>query len=390
MSGIVKFLLISLLFVVFIPSTFDLSINAISLYYIIPILSIYAIINIIKSNESFFFNPYFKILTLLFIWMCITALTSREFKLAEEQLKQMLGVYLFCLIIITLTKNGQYLYWLYSFFILKYLYICYMAVTSFNILSVNTLEDRFNAETLNANMIGYYAFLATFSSFLLSNVLTGWKKYLSALCFYFCIISSIIASIYTASRQILIIQIILLSGLFISKYLLSVKLRSFLFVILIAIAITALFPVWNQYYENSNLRYRFGLDLKYDERTILLRSAIQVGLENPILGVGPGNFMRYNYLSANSHCSFTEIFANNGLLALLIYISIFIKLGLELVRSFKNNREDLSISYFMVFLMTYTIYNFMYVFYIDLFLLGFLFLVIGHFYFHKSLSVTGT
>lgn len=261
-----------------------------------------------------------------------------------------------------------------------------MAVTNFDILSVDTIEDRFDSDDLNANMIGYYAFFATFSSFILSHVLTGWKKYMSVLSLIICIGTSMVAAIYTASRQILIIQGILVVGLVFVKYLLSAKLKSLVLIILLAITVAALFPVWNQYYASSNLKYRLGLSLKFDERTVLIKSATQVGLENPILGVGPGNFVNYNYLSANSHCAFTELFANSGIMALILYLLIFIKLGIELFRSYKNKGKDILNLYFAVFLMTYVVYNFMYVFYLDLFLLGFLFLTVGHFYFHNSRS----
>ena len=149
-------------------------------------------------------------------------------------------VYLFCFIIITLTNNGQYIHWLYLLFIVKFMFTFYYSVINFNLLSVNISNERFNEDELNANVFGYYAYFATFSSFILSITLTGLKKYLAFIGIFICTALSMIAAIYTASRQILIIQGILLISLFFIRYLLFENRKSKLFIMLLAIILTIL------------------------------------------------------------------------------------------------------------------------------------------------------
>ena len=142
----------------------------------------------------------------------------------------------------------------------------------------------------------------------------------------------------------------------------------------------AILPIINTYYEGSLLAYRFQIgNIEDESRYDLLITAFKTGFQNPIFGVGPRNFILYSGSMSFSHCSYSELIANSGIIALILYISILYYLFKKNIQLFRKglNYRKFSIYIFM-FLCFYVIYNLFYVFYEVIFLMGFLFLVIVH------------
>ena len=91
-----------------------------------------------------------------------------------------------------------------------------------------------------------------------------------------------------------------------------------------------------------------------------------------------GNFVLYNPKREFSHNSFAELWANNGVAALVLFV-------LMLLEVFRNIRQYIKIGgdkkiayYFMIIWATYCTYNFFYVFYISFSMIAFIFLIGVH------------
>jgi O-antigen ligase len=142
-------------------------------------------------------------------------------------------------------------------------------------------------------------------------------------------------------------------------------------------------------YIGTNLERRFENEYSEDSRYVLIKEAIEVGFENPIFGVGPGNFGQYSTEKVFSHCSFTELFANNGVIGLILFLVLFQKLFKSIkILYFRKNGDKVPV-YLFVGVVVYFIYNLFYVFYLNLNLFGFLFVMIGHIHM-KNKDLIGT
>ena len=119
-------------------------------------------------------------------------------------------------------------------------------------------------------------------------------------------------------------------------------------------------------------------DFAGDERKEKLSLAIKLGFDNPLFGVGAGNFATRS-IHGFSHNSFGEIFANNGVMALFVYLTIYYRFIKEILFAFKNETINrFNIALFVSFLISWFCYEFFYVFYLDQEMFGFFFLVISH------------
>lgn len=176
----------------------------------------------------------------------------------------------------------------------------------------------------------------------------------------------------------LIIQIPLLALLTFIRYIEGTSLkRKLLFVLIAAVACVASIDPITKSYDNSYLKVRSETKAKDDVRALLLQDAIKVGCQHPIMGVGPGNYVRYSFNRHFSHCTYTELFANTGVIGALIYVSLLLMFITSQWKRFWKYRDKT----YLVFLVCGLIYlfdNFFYVFYVDLWLIGFFILLASH------------
>lgn len=357
--------------------SYDDALNVLALYGAIPLAFMLSFL----GNNSFKKNKYVKLLSLLFLWVAFTYLGATYMAEANNQMKNILGVFVYSVTLANLSKDKRCLPWLYVIYLIIFIQAIVYAQNHILIEGFDISMDRLNDQKLNANTVAYYTFFVTFALFELGNkylvtneILIKVFRILFLAMYYI----SFMVAIYTASRQVLVIQLPLLVLLTYMRYInrASVTRKVMFFFVAIAVCIASSSMI-EETYDNSFLKVRAEKELKDDSRNFLIQDAIKVGAEHPLMGVGPGNYVRYSYNAHFSHCTYTELFANTGILGFLIYAYI---LGVFVYTQYKRYRNYKDKTY-MVFLICGLIYvfdNFFYVFYVDLWLMGFFILLASH------------
>lgn len=353
------------------------SLNPIALYGAIP-LSFLISLSVGNSLKT---NNYLKRLLVLILWVAATYFSAVYVEEANNQMKNLLGVFVLSMTIANLSSDKRCVPWLYGVFIILLIQALVYANSHIMIEGFDTATDRLNDEKLNANTVAYYTFFVTFAiyelgnSFLIKNRVIANIFRLLFLAMYGV---SFTVAILTGSRQVLIIQIPLLVLLTFIRYIEGASLkRKLLFVLIAAVACVASIDPITKSYDNSYLKVRSETKAKDDVRALLLQDAIKVGCQHPIMGVGPGNYVRYSFNRHFSHCTYTELFANTGVIGALIYVSLLLMFITSQWKRFWKYRDKT----YLVFLVCGLIYlfdNFFYVFYVDLWLIGFFILLASH------------
>lgn len=353
------------------------SLNPLALYGAIP-LSFLISLSVGNSLKT---NNYLKRLLVLILWVAVTYFSAVYVEEAKNQMKNLLGVFVLSMTIANLSSDKRCVPWLYGVFIILLIQALVYANSHIMIEGFDTATDRLNDEKLNANTVAYYTFFVTFAiyelgnSFLIKNRVIANIFRLLFLAMYGV---SFTVAILTGSRQVLIIQIPLLALLTFIRYIEGASLkRKLLFVLIAVVACVASIDPITKSYDNSYLKVRSETKAKDDVRALLLQDAIKVGCQHPIMGVGPGNYVRYSFNRHFSHCTYTELFANTGVIGALIYVSLLLMfITLQWKRFWKY--RDKTYLVFLVCGLIYLFDNFFYVFYVDLWLIGFFILLASH------------
>lgn len=172
----------------------------------------------------------------------------------------------------------------------------YYAYTHILTFQFDIASNRLDDDRLNANVLANYTFYATFALFVMGEILN--KRILCKIfkiVFLLMIPLSFIIALFTASRQVLLVQIPLIVILLYLRYLRSKTLKM-RFVFIIGVVVCAVFSldIISETYDNSFLKTRNEKNIEEDGRFKVLQEAIEVGRENPIVGVGPGNFILHS------------------------------------------------------------------------------------------------
>lgn len=188
---------------------------------------------------------------------------------------------------------------------------------------------------------------------------------------------SFVIAILTASRQVLLVQIPIIAILLYIKYIKSASIKT-KFGFIVAVCLIALVSMNTiiDTYDNSFLKQRSENGIQDDGRLKVLNEAIDVGCENVFIGVGPGNFILHSSQHIFSHCSYTEAFANTGIMGLILYLYLIGKFLKNQWQYYRATKEIVYLA-FLSFGIIYVFYNFFYVFYSDLWLMSF-FLFVAH------------
>lgn len=353
------------------------SLNPLALYGAIP-LSFLISLSVGNSLKT---NNYLKRLLVLILWVAATYFSAVYVEEANNQMKNLLGVFVLSMTIANLSSDKRCVPWLYGVFIILLIQALVYANSHIMIEGFDTATDRLNDEKLNANTVAYYTFFVTFAiyelgnSFLIKNRVIANIFRLLFLAMYGV---SFTVAILTGSRQVLIIQIPLLALLTFIRYIEGTSLkRKLLFVLIAAVACVASIDPITKSYDNSYLKVRSETKAKDDVRALLLQDAIKVGCQHPIMGVGPGNYVRYSFNRHFSHSTYTELFANTGVIGALIYVSLVLMFITSQWKRFWKYRDKTYLVFFVCGLI-YLFDNFFYVFYVDLWLIGFFILLASH------------
>lgn len=352
------------------------ALNSIALYMAIPLAFILCFIKSGKLCP----NKYQGLLMALYIWDTFSYLWAQYLLNANIELHRILGAFLLTYIMSVGGSDKSIRKYLYISFIILYIGAWYYAYNnSLVFLEVTNIKERLGDHKLNANTMAYYTFFATISIYLLSTmeISNKWKKIYNIV-FLLMIPLSFFVALVTASRQVLIIQIPLISMLIFERYYKSAIRRTKIMFIFITVITFIILPpiVWN-IYNNSFLAVRSEVNVADDVRWTILKDAFRVGIENFPFGVGAGNYIRYSMTHHFSHCSYAELFANNGIIGLFIYCYLLFYYVLIQWKRFKYT-HDRQFIVFLIFGIIYIVDQVFYVFYTDLWLIAFFVLVATH------------
>ena len=350
------------------------SLNQIALYVVLPL----AFVVTFASYGSIKVNKYFNQLALLYLWILFSALWATYTDIAMSQLNQVLGSFILCYIFAVKSEYKYNIIWMYLAYILILLGDWYYAYNNmFDVIDIGV--ERLNDEKLNANTFAYHTFYATFSLYMLGAIVTNkfWKS-ICHWCFILTIPLSFYTAIYTASRQVLIIQIPLIAILLYIRYIKDKGIgKNIVFILAFLACVSLVIPTVKNVYNNSLLSERGDIAVKDDSRVLLVKEALQVAFDNFLIGVGPGNFQKYSSTGNFSHNVYLELFANEGIVGLLIYVSILFAFLREQWQRYKLYNDDVFLSFF-VFGIFFVVDGVFYSFYQYLWLIGFFIWVVSH------------
>lgn len=353
------------------------SLNPLALYGAIP-LSFFLSFSVGNSLKT---NNYLKLLLVLILWIAVTYFLALYIDEANRQMKSLLGVFALSVAISNLSRDKRCVPWLYGMFIILLIQALIYANNHIMIDGFDIATNRLSDEKLNANTVAYYTFFVTFAIYELGNSFLIKNKiivHIFRLLFLAMYGVSFMVALLTGSRQVLLIQIPLLALLTFIRYIEGASFkRKLLFVLITGLVCVASIDTITEAYDNSFLKVRSEANAKDDVRLLLLQDAIKVGCQHPIMGVGPGNYVRYSFDGHFSHCTYTELFANTGIIGVLIYVNLLLMFITTQWKRFYKYRDKT----YLVFLVCGLIYlfdNFFYVYYVDMWLISFFILFSSH------------
>lgn len=327
---------------------------------------------------------YLKLLLALYVWCAFTAIFGIDGYRSLASLKTMAGTYMFCYILHYMSLRYKTFYCVGLIYILFLAGCCYYAQT--HILAFHHdvgQTERLDGEGLNANIFGYYTFIVTFIVYLFGDITrTPWLRRMWRLLYILLIPFSFYVAYLTASRQVLLMQVPYFSFSLLYRYLLRAGAAAKLLFIGACLAFCLKgIPYIIDAFEDSLLMKRSEVEVGEDSRADLARQAIQVGMDNLALGVGPNNFMITPGVGGFAHNTYLELFADSGLVGMLLFVWLLglfiVRVGRQWVR--RRNPIDFALLLFALF---YVLDNVFYVFHTSPWLMG-IFLFATSFYQHK-------
>lgn len=372
-----SFLIIGCIWFAAATSLLSDSMNRIALYVALPVAFVLSWYNNKQCRLDRGASKYIELLFALYVWITISVFWASDLNLAFRQLKQIWGAFIFCYTVSVNAKKLRFIPCLYFTFIILLIGDWYYAYN--NIFGVIDLGiDRLDDDMLNANSLAYHTFYVTIALYMLGEVLPSNFNRLAKIAFLCIIPLSFYTAILTASRQILLIQVPLIGLLLFFRYWKGTKISRKIFFLIAAICTLFLFrPKVKEIYDNSTLKARAEINVEDDSRTKLVKDACYVAMEHMPLGVGANNYILYSYNRHFSHNNYLELLANEGVVGLCLYLSIVLRfIRLQIKRYYRY--RDKVFAVFLVFGIFYIIDGVFYVFYPQIWLIGFFMLVAAH------------
>jgi hypothetical protein len=353
--------------------------NVFLIYIVIP----FSFLIIAINNLKIFKNTYIILFLMLLIWSTISALfVGIDSSSSIKVLRSMLLTFFFGFQVVALSskkdKNIFLFYKLFFYFLLANLYVAFFRydLSSANVFDNGFRDDLEVFKNINANRFGYFLLFLTFVVFILGEkVINNKFLFFFKIVFILSIFVIIIMSLYTGSRQILILNIPLYLILIYLRY--NKLIGNKIIGTFILFFLTFIFGIYiNSIIQGSEVGIRFKSEkVEDDARSKVIYEAISMGSENLIFGVGPGH-LEYK-LGMISHNSYTEIFAETGILGLVIYILLLFYSIYEQYKRYKITHDKIFL-YFGIYLFFYILNNLFYVFYSWYLLFAIFFLVVIH------------
>ena len=341
-----------------------------SLYVAIPIVILYAFFtrwSIIRNSK--YWEPYI----LLFIWMFISCIVSEY---SAESLRIMIpttATFFLSFATYALAKIGSNSKMLFLAFVVLYGSLMYSTFTGDNFTTdfnyANESERRGNT-VLNSNQYAYFSLFAIMAVRLILGERKNFRPILRLLIYIVLIVSACYTALMTASRQVLLLEIPLLAYFIYYDYIKGHNRYKGMSLLMIIVLLAVGIPYFVSIYDNSYLAIRAETELDEDARDYLMKRAIDVGVEQPLFGIGLGADESF------SHCTYTHLFSRCGIVALLGYFLILYRALKEQWQSYKLTKDDHYLLY-LVCILFYIVANFFYSYIDQPFMMTILFIIIG-------------
>ena len=144
---------------------------------------------------------------------------------------------------------------------------------------------------------------------------------------------------------------------------------------LVSLVVIIGWPIFYDYFSNSLLGMRTMENVSEDARYFLFRNAIDEGINNPLLGLGPSNFLlKYRMFT---HNTYLELLVSSGFIAMLIFVCLIIRFVYLQIRRYRHTK-DRTYLMFLVYIVFFAVDNLFYVFIGDMWLMGPFFIIVGH------------
>ena len=352
------------------------SLNIVALYIVVPLLFILCL----RKDSSLLKNKYMIIYSVIMFISLLSCYIAVDISLALSSWKTMMGGWMVCFVLFSLiqiypkSKNG-----------IMITYVLLLATTIYYLWNTGELANtditssRLAESAVNANDIAYLLFFVSTSITIMFYEQGEKRKYKILLVYSAIIVLAIWCSLITASRQILLVVIpMILVGLLYNTTKFEFNSSSVIFTVIGAIIVYLAYrQIVAPMIESSYLGNRLEEDAKEDIRMLLMVEGFAVGKDHWFLGVGTGNFIRYSNFNAFSHCSYSEIFANSGIFALISYIYLLLYF-VKRQYKFYIETQDSIFKFTFIFGLVWALYNFLYVFYTGPWLIGYFFLIAGY------------
>lgn len=227
----------------------------------------------------------------------------------------------------------------------------------------------------NANYYSYISFFASFSLFYLH---LKNRNILTTICLVVFPVLMIILAFITQSRSGLLFLVLINAiywFLILKSHNKNIIRRLVKFVLIMAITFYAA-KTFIDIYSNSQIQKRVS-SAKDDSREVLINEALTVFYENPLTGVGLGQFKRYSTSKQFSHNSFVEGLAEHGILGGILVLILFIGPLIKSVRLLLQDKSNEHLRLNLLFFFTFILYNNIYVFYKVSFAMIYFFLIVS-------------
>lgn len=351
--------------------------NSYALFMAIPIAFCFCFL----SHDTLSENKHMRLLLLLYAWLCVSYVFTWNVAAANGEMRKVLGCFILSYVVASLAQRPKNIPWLYILY-------CVLLIFTWKYAYDNIIDDiifgenRLSDDTLNANHLAYYTFYTTISIFILGDIISAsWLRQIFRILFCGTLVLSFYTAIFTASRQILIIQIPLFIVLILYRYIVMNKTSAFMRISLVAISIGIAIYAYNQYgqsiYDDSLLKERSSTRIEDDDRMRIAKEALELSTERPIVGYGPGNAMYNISKHVFTHNTFLELLVNSGYVGMLIFVFMLFNFLKTQYNRLRQTR-DKTYLIFLIFGLFWLVDQFFYVFYVDLWLISFFILVATH------------
>lgn len=359
----------------FIPTNiffFD-GLDSITLSVLTPLIFLYAL----YTNREYVNSRDLTLVVVWFLWIVITSFTAVSPSASFKLLRVISGGLMMGGIYYLLAHKEKNIPYLYAAYIVILIAEVYYAT---NVLAIDTVETtmRANDSKLNANSLAYMTFYSICGIFVIGDMVDDKYKKIFYLLFFAVVPISVFIAFITASRQVLPTSLSVWVVLFVIRYMgrFSVK-GTLVFIVAAIISYYAYINVFLPMYSGSLLELRTEGTDQTDTRFLVLEEAMNVALDNILMGIGPGNFASMSRWGIFTHNSYMEILVSSGIIGLMLYVAIIWRFLQNQYRRWKITHDKMFLSLLIIGAF-WAAYNVLYVFYVGVFLIPFFFLLMGH------------